>query len=242
LVRNNELLLSVEDLSVSYGGIVAVKGISLKVKKGEIVTLLGANGAGKSTLIKGILGIQRAGQGKVIFMGRDVTRMAVDQIVASGIALVPEGRGILMEMTVLENLELGAYHRREGVLIEMEQVFQWFPILRNRKDQQAGLLSGGEQQMLSVGRAMMAAPTLIMMDEPSLGLAPLMVSHLFEIIGRMNKEGHTILLAEQNARKALQVAYRGYVFEKGRIVLHGTSSELIENDIVRQAYLGGPGA
>jgi len=229
----------VHDLSVSYGSIVAIKEINLQVEKGEIVTLIGANGAGKSTLIKAILGIQRPNRGSVVFRERDITWTAIHQIVASGIVLVPEGRGIVMEMTVMENLDLGAYHRLEGVRAGMEQVFEQFPILRERKHQKAGTLSGGQQQMLAIGRALMADPVLIMMDEPSLGLAPILVNQVFEIIGGLQKGGHTILLAEQNARKALQISNRGYVFEKGRVVLEGTSKELMQNDTVRKAYLGG---
>ena len=237
--QTNSSLLKIQNLTVAYGRIVAIKDVSLRVEKGEIVALIGANGAGKSTLLKGILGIQRATQGLVLFKGRDITRMSVDQIVSSGIALVPEGRGIIMEMTLLENLELGAYHRREGISQTMELVFRQFPILGERKHQHAGLLSGGQQQMLAIGRAMMAEPDLIMMDEPSLGLAPVLVNQVFQIIAQMKKKGHTILLAEQNARKALQVADRGCAIEKGRIVLEGTSQGLMENDMVRQAYLGG---
>ena len=237
--KNNSFLLRVKDLSISYGNIIAIREINLKVEKGEIVTLIGANGAGKSTLVKGILGIQRPSRGSISFLGQDITWTTVDRIVASGIVLVPEGRGIVMEMTVMENLELGAYHRREGVLVSMEQVFEQFPILRERKHQKAGLLSGGQQQMLAIGRALMADPVLIMMDEPSLGLAPILVHQVFEIIAGLKKSGHTILLAEQNARKAVQIADRGYVFEKGRIILEGPSQDLIHNEMVSKAYLGG---
>jgi branched-chain amino acid transport system ATP-binding protein len=239
LEKNNSFLLRVKDLSISYGNIIAIREINLKVEKGEIVTLIGANGAGKSTLVKGILGIQRPSRGSISFLGQDITWTTVDRIVASGIVLVPEGRGIVMEMTVMENLELGAYHRREGVLVSMEQVFEQFPILRERKHQKAGLLSGGQQQILAIGRALMADPVLIMMDEPSLGLAPILVHQVFEIIAGLKKSGHTILLAEQNARKATQIADRGYVFEKGRIILEGPSQDLIHNEMVSKAYLGG---
>ncbi len=237
--QNNSPVLEVRDLSVSYGKIPGVKGINLKVQKGEIVTLLGANGAGKSTVLKGILGIQKANSGTVLFQGRDITRVSVEQIVSSGLAFVPEGRGIVEQMTVMENLELGAYHRKGDIRASLENVFEWFPILKERKDQRAGLFSGGQQQMLVIARVMMAEPVLILMDEPSLGLAPILVNQLFKILTSMKNSGHTILLAEQNARKALQVADRGYVFEKGGITLEGTKEELSENEMVGKAYLGG---
>jgi branched-chain amino acid transport system ATP-binding protein len=239
LEPSKELILEVEDLAVSYGRIQAVSGVSLRVGPGEIVTLIGANGAGKSTVLKGILGVQRACQGTVRFKGRDITRTATDRIVALGVAIVPEGRGIVAQMTVLENLELGAFHRRDRIEADLENVFQWFPVLAERKDQQAGTLSGGQQQMLALGRAMMARPDLIMMDEPSLGLAPIVVNALFENIAQLNRQGQTILLVEQNARKALQLAHRGYVFERGQVVLSGSSQELTGNEEVRKAYLGG---
>lgn len=237
--QNESHILEVRDLSVSYGNIVGIKGIDLNVQKGEIVTLIGANGAGKSTVLKGILGIQRASRGKVLFQGREITRESVDRIVSSGIVLVPEGRGIIAQMTVMENLELGAYHRKRDISASLEEVFEWFPILKERKDQVAGRFSGGQQQMLAIARAMMADPVLIMMDEPSLGLAPIIIKQLFEIIANMKDDGHTILLAEQNARKALQIADRGYAFEKGRIAIEGTKRNLVENELVHQAYLGG---
>jgi branched-chain amino acid transport system ATP-binding protein len=239
LERNDSSLLDIIGLTVAYGSIVAIQEVSLKVGTGEMVTLIGANGAGKSTLLKGILGVQRASHGSVSFKGRDITEMPVHRIVSSGISLVPEGRGIVMELTVIENLELGAYHRKDGTLRSLEQVFQQFPILRERTHQRAGLLSGGQQQMLAIGRAMMADPALIMMDEPSLGLAPVLVKQLFQIFLQMKEGGHTILLAEQNARKALAVADRGYVFEKGRVVLDGTCEALMKNERVHDAYMGG---
>lgn len=232
-------LLEVENLSVHYGNILAVDGISITVCKGEIVTLIGANGSGKSTILKGILGVQRASSGNVFFKGRNITKSPTDKIVSSGIAIVPEGRGIVAEMTVLENLELGAYHRKDNTEFTLEMVFEWFPTLKERKQQQGGTLSGGQQQMLAIARAMMAKPDIIMMDEPSLGLAPIIVKSLFKSIVKLKEEGQTILLAEQNALTALKIADRGYVFERGQLVLMGSSHELIENDEVRRAYLGG---
>jgi branched-chain amino acid transport system ATP-binding protein len=239
LEKNSLPLLEIQDLRVSYGSIVAVRDISLKVQKGDILSLIGANGAGKSTVLKTILGLQRPDQGSIRFEGRDLTSAAVDRIVSFGIVLVPEGRGVLMEMSVMDNLELGAFHCKGGFRDSLEKVFVLFPILKERQHQKAGLLSGGQQQMLAIGRALMAEPILIMMDEPSLGLAPIIVDQVFKTISEIKKEGHTILLAEQNARKALQVADQGYAFEKGRIVLEGTSQDLRENDMVRRIYLGG---
>jgi branched-chain amino acid transport system ATP-binding protein len=239
LERNNSALLEVNDLTVSYGSIVAVRNINLKVEAGNIVALIGANGAGKSTVLRSILGLQRSDQGSVFFMGHDISRVSVDEIVSSGVAFVPEGRGVLMEMTVMENLELGAYHRKGDIYSSKEKIFHLFPILWERRQQKAGLLSGGQQQMLVIGRALMGEPALIMMDEPSLGLAPIIIDQLFKIIADIKLEGHTLLLSEQNARKALQVADRGYVFERGRIVLEGPSQWLREHDLVRKAYLGG---
>ena len=236
--KSNPFLLEVQNLSVAYGNIVAVSGVSLNVKKGTIVALIGANGAGKSTLLKAILGIQRTQEGTIRFVGNDITRKKVENIVASGIALIPEGRGIVMQMSVMENLELGAFHQQKNLHKNMEKVFGHFPILKGKKNQKAGLLSGGQQQMLAIGRAMIGDPTLIMMDEPSLGLAPIIIDQLLKTIGDMRREGNTILLAEQNARKALQIADYGYVFEKGRIVLEGDNGELSKNDMVRHAYLG----
>ncbi len=237
--KNSLPLLEIHDLTVSYGSIVAIRDIVLRVQKGDILSLIGANGAGKSTVLKTILGLRRPDQGSIRFEGRDITAADVDEIVSFGIVLVPEGRGVLMEMSIMDNLELGAFHRKGGLRESLEKVFGLFPILRERQYQKAGLLSGGQQQMLAIGRALMAEPILIMMDEPSLGLAPIIVDQVFKTISKIKKEGHTILLAEQNARKALQVSDRGYAFEKGRIVLEGTSQSLRENDMVRKAYLGG---
>ncbi len=239
MVQIESNLLEVKDLTIYYGSILAVDGVNLTVRRGEIVTLIGANGAGKSTLLKGILGVQRASRGSVIFQDRDITRAATDKIVASGIAIVPEGRGIVAEMSVLENLELGAYHRTDDIQPMLERVCSLFPALEGRKEQYGGTLSGGQQQMLAIARAMMAKPALIMMDEPSIGLAPILVKSLFESIVTLKKEGQTILLAEQNAKMALKIADRGCVFEKGRTVLEGSAQELTENEGVRRAYLGG---
>lgn len=239
MVQTESGLLQVENLSVHYGNILAVDKVSIAVNKGEIVTLIGANGAGKSTILKGILGVQKASSGDVTFNGRNITKLSTDKIVSSGIAIVPEGRGIVAEMTVLDNLELGAYHRKDNIDSALEMVFEWFPILKERRQQLGGTLSGGQQQMLAIARAMMANPGIIMMDEPSLGLAPIIVKSLFESIAKLKEKGQTILLSEQNALTALKVADRGYVFERGRLVIEGSSQELIENDEVRRAYLGG---
>jgi len=239
LAQNNSNLLQLENLAIHYGSILAVEGVHLDVRKREIVTLIGANGAGKSTILKGILGVQRATKGKVLFKGRDITKRATDKIVASGISIVPEGRGIIAEMTVIENLELGAFHRSDDIESTLAMVFEWFPALAGRKEQHGGTLSGGQQQMLAIARAMMAKPDIIMMDEPSLGLAPILVKGLFDSISKLKEEGQTILLAEQNAQMALKIADRGYVFERGRIVLEGNNLDLIENEEVRRAYLGG---
>jgi branched-chain amino acid transport system ATP-binding protein len=238
LVKTKVGILKVEDLSVSYGRLSAIKQVSLEVNEGELVALLGANGAGKSTLIAAVLGVVRAKSGTVRFLDRDVTRKSTDHIIGSGISVVPEGRGILPEMTVMENLQLGAYHTKGDISKRMNWVFERFPILAERKNMLAGMLSGGQQQMLDIGRALMGAPKLIVMDEPSLGLAPALVSDLFRILLELKKEGQTILLAEQNARKALQCADRAYVFEVGSIVFEGTSQELISDPKLAQAYLG----
>lgn len=239
MAQNNEPILRIQDLSVSYGRIHAIKQVSLEVDKGEIVALIGANGSGKSTLLAAVLGIERADSGTILFKGRNITRRSTESIVASGIALVPEGRRILPMMTVMENLQLGAYQVKGDIGKYLDRVFDLFPVLDERRSSLAGTLSGGEQQMLAISRALVAAPALVMMDEPSLGLAPLIINELFDVIVNLRKEGHTILLAEQNARKALQCADRGYVFETGSIVLQGTSQELRSDPRVRQAYLGG---
>ncbi|MBC7226798.1 MAG: ABC transporter ATP-binding protein [Thermoflexales bacterium] len=234
-------LLSVENLHVSYGAIRALHGISFHVDKGEIVTLIGANGAGKSTTLRTISGLLLADRGKIVYDGTDITNLGADQIVRMGIVQVPEGRKIFAPLTVRENLEMGAFTRKDKREIEesMEFVFSIFPRLRERAEQMGGTLSGGEQQMLAVARALMAKPRLLLMDEPSMGLAPILVEEIFNIIQRINQEGVTILLVEQNAHMALSVAHRGYVLETGVIHMEGTAAELRDNPRVREAYLGG---
>lgn len=232
-------MLSISDLHVHYGGIHALKGISLEVPANKIITLIGANGAGKSTTLRAISGLVRPSSGRIIFQGEDITRISATRIVQMGITMVPEGRRVFPDLTVLENLYLGAYTRKDpGIKRDLDWVFTLFPRLKERKNQLAGTLSGGEQQMLAVGRALMANPTLLMMDEPSLGLAPMLVQEIFRIIKEIHSEGKTVLLIEQNARAALQLADYGYVLETGRIVLSGTGKELLERDEVRKAYLG----
>jgi len=236
LAKDN--LLKVEDISVSYKSAEALRHVSLEVNEGEIVSIIGANGAGKSTLLKTLIGINRVSSGHIYFMGDDITHKATDRIVASGISLIPEGRGILSNMTVMENLQLGIPRGASEVDQRFQVVFSLFPILRERLKQKAGLLSGGQQQMLSIGRGFMSSPKLMMLDEPSLGLSPIMVEELFETILELNKGGQTVLLSEQNAHKALQCAQRGYVFETGVVSLSGNAQELLADDGVRQAYLG----
>jgi len=233
-------LLQVNDLVVSYGGIEALKGISFKVNEGEIATLIGANGAGKSTTLRAITSIVPVKAGSIIFDGEDITHMDTQKIVERGIALVPEGRRVFANLTVLENLKIGAYLRKDKAKIEqdIEYIYSLFPRLKERHWQLAGTLSGGEQQMLAVGRAMMTKPRLIMMDEPSLGLAPLVVKDIFAIIKRLREEGITILLIEQNANAALNAADYGYVMETGSITLEGSGQELLTNKSVQEAYLG----
>lgn len=231
-------ILTVKNLVVNYGGIEAVKGISLSVEKGKIVTLIGANGAGKSTTLRSIAGIVKPKQAEIIFEGENITGKSPDYIVSKGITLVPEGRRVFPNLTVLENLKIGAYLRKDDLQPDIEHVYELFPRLKERSWQLAGTLSGGEQQMLAVGRALMSRPKLIMMDEPSLGLAPMVVQGIFEIIKTVNKEGITVLLIEQNANMALRTADWGYVLETGRITLQGTGQELLANESVKEAYLG----
>ena len=233
-------LLEVKDLVVSYGGIEALKGISFKVNEGEIATLIGANGAGKSTTLRTITGFVPVKSGSIFFDGEDITHMDTQKIIERGIALVPEGRRVFANLTVLENLKIGAYLRKDKLKIEqdIEYIYSLFPRLKERHWQLAGTLSGGEQQMLAVGRAMMGKPRLIMMDEPSLGLAPLVVKDIFAIIKRLREEGITILLIEQNANAALSAADYGYVMATGSISLTGTGQELLTNKSVQEAYLG----
>lgn len=235
------MLLKVENLDVYYGAIHALKGVSLEVEEGEIVSLIGANGAGKSTTLNTICGLLRPRNGSIIYQGRHLKGLPAPAIVQLGISQVPEGRRIFPNLTVQENLELGAYLRRdrEGISKSMIDVYQRFPRLKERQKQLAGTLSGGEQQMLAIGRALMSRPRLMLLDEPSMGLAPLLVQEIFDIIKEINRQGTTILLVEQNASMALSVAHRGYVLETGRITLQGRAKELATNEAVRRAYLGG---
>jgi branched-chain amino acid transport system ATP-binding protein len=233
-------MLDVVDVHTSYGNIRALRGISLSVQPGEIVTLIGANGAGKTTTLRTILGTVRPRRGTVSFNGHRLEVLGTDRIVRLGIAQSPEGRRIFPRMTVLENLELGAFTRRDShaVASDLERVFTLFPRLRERVAQKGGTLSGGEQQMLAIGRALMARPSLLLLDEPSMGLSPILVEAIFRIIEDINRQGTTILLVEQNARMALRVAHRGYVIQTGRIVLHDAAAELLRSDLVRKTYLG----
>jgi len=232
-------ILEVEGIDVFYGRIQALRGVSLQVDEGEIVTLIGANGAGKTTTLRAISGLTPASGGAVRLRGQDITRLQAEDIVPKGIGHAPEGRRIFARMTVRENLDLGAYIRRDGQTRgDMERVYTLFPRLKERQGQLAGTLSGGEQQMLCIGRALMSRPKVLLLDEPSLGLAPLMVDTIFQVIREINTEGTTILLIEQNALKALGVAARGYVLETGRIVKEGTAKALLESPDVQRAYLG----
>ena len=231
-------ILEIKNLSVSYGGIEAIKNISLDVEAGSIVTLIGSNGAGKSSTLRSIAGIVKAKSGEVLFEGENILGLSPDQIVKRGVTLVPEGRRVFPNLTVAENLHVGAYLRKDDIKPDLEYVYELFPRLKERSWQFAGTLSGGEQQMLAVGRAMMARPKLIMMDEPSVGLAPLIVQGIFDIIRTINKAGITVLLIEQNANMALKVADYAYVMQTGEITLSGTGAELLENEEVKEAYLG----
>lgn len=231
-------ILEVKNLNVSYGGIKAVKDLSFAVESGEIVTLIGANGAGKSSTLRSIVGLVKPESGEITFDGKAIASLPTDRIVGEGITLVPEGRRVFSDLTVLENLKIGAYMRKDPLEEDIKWVYDLFPRLKERSWQLAGTLSGGEQQMLAIGRALMSRPKLIMMDEPSLGLAPIIVQGVFEIIREINKQGMTILLVEQNANMALKAAHRAYVMETGRITLSGTGKELLENEEVKEAYLG----
>ncbi len=235
-----DMMLKVQDLHVYYGSIHAIKGISFEVKEGEIVTLIGANGAGKSTTLNTVGGLLKPKEGNIEFLGRNLLGVPSHKVVSHGMALCPEGRRVFQQLTVRENLEMGAYTRPGSEVDEsLERVYELFPRLKERYKQIAGTLSGGEQQMLAMGRALMSKPRLMMLDEPSMGLAPILVDQIFEIIENMNKKGTTILLVEQNAQMALSVADRAYVLETGRIVNTGTGKELLNDDSVRKAYLGG---
>ncbi|RLD99103.1 MAG: ABC transporter ATP-binding protein [Aquificota bacterium] len=239
-------MLQVRDLHVYYGGLHALKGVNLEVKKGEIVAIIGRNGAGKTTLLNTLSGLVRAKKGSILFRGREITGLKPHQIVELGLYQVPEGRLIFSPLTVLENLELGAYLRttpeeRKKTLEDMEYVLELFPILKERLHQQAGTLSGGEQQMLAIGRALVGKTKLLILDEPSLGLAPMVVKEIFQIIARLRRDGGTILLVEQNARAALAISDRAYVMEAGRVVMEGPSQELLGREEVQKAYLGKKG-
>jgi len=233
-------MLEVHDIHTYYGNIHALKGISLTVEKGEIVTLIGSNGAGKTTTLRSICGLQKPRQGNILLEGEDISPFKAYEIVSKGVAMVPEGRGIFARLTVAENLDLGAYTRRDraGIQKDLERVYGIFPRLKERQRQVAGTLSGGEQQMLATGRALMTHPHLLLMDEPSMGLAPVLVEAIFDVIKTINQEGTTILLVEQNALMALSIANRGYVIQTGQIVLQDTAANLRNNEMVQKAYLG----
>jgi branched-chain amino acid transport system ATP-binding protein len=234
-------ILQIKDLQVSYGGIDAVRGISFNVREGEIVTLIGANGAGKSSTLRAISGLVKPRGGSIVFNGDDITGLDPTAVVSKGLMMVPEGRKIFPNLTVLENLRIGAYLRKDQLDSDIEMVYNYLPRLKERSWQAGGTLSGGEQQMLAVGRALMGRPKLLMMDEPSLGLAPIVVQGIFEIIEQIHKAGTTVLLIEQNANMALHVADRAYVIENGRISMEGTGKDLLEDENVKAAYLGTAG-
>ncbi|MFZ5427450.1 MAG: ABC transporter ATP-binding protein [Thermodesulfobacteriota bacterium] len=233
-------MLSLSGIHTYYGSIHALKGVTLTVNQGEIVTLIGANGAGKTTTLMSISGVTQPRQGSIEFLGEDITRLSTEKIVSKGITQVPEGRMIFPRLTVRENLLMGAYLRsdKDGIKADEEKVYELFPKMRERMKQHGGTLSGGEQQMLAIGRALMARPKVLLLDEPSLGLAPIVVENIFEIIQRINREGVTILLVEQNAQMALHIAHRGYVLETGQVTLEGPAKDLLEDPKVRSAYLG----
>ena len=235
-----EAILKVEGINVYYGAIHAIKDISFRVNEGEIVTLIGANGAGKTTTLQTISGLLRSKTGSILFRNQEISSIPPHKLVGQGLAQVPEGRRVFLQMSVQENLEMGAYTQSPaGVPQDLEMVYELFPRLKERRTQVAGTLSGGEQQMLAMGRALMSHPKLLMLDEPSMGLAPLLVEQIFEIIQNLNKQGSTILLVEQNAQMALSIAHRGYVLETGKIVTTGTGEELIRSPEIKKAYLGG---
>ena len=233
-------MLEVKDLEVYYGVIQAIKGISFQVEKGEVIALIGANGAGKTTTLHTVTGLISPKSGQVMFEGKDITKVPAHKIVSMGMAHVPEGRRVFAELSVYENLKMGAYTRRDKNEIEesLKNVYKRFPRLEERKNQMAGTLSGGEQQMLAMGRALMSRPKIILMDEPSMGLSPIMVNEIFDIIRSVSESGTTVLLVEQNAKKALAIADRAYVLETGKIVLEGKATDLLEDDSIKKAYLG----
>ena len=232
-------MLKVEDIHVYYGAIHAIKGVSFEVGEGEIVALIGANGAGKSTILKTVSGLMHPRSGNISFCGDDIAHMDAYKLLRHGLAHVPEGRRIFQQMTVQDNLEMGAYIRKDVSKDDLEKVFNYFPRLKERRKQIAGTLSGGEQQMLAMSRALMSRPKLMMLDEPSMGLAPILIDQIFEIIKQLHKDGTTVLLVEQNASKALEIADRAYVLETGKVILSGTGKELAQSDDVKKAYLGG---
>ncbi|CAM3302828.1 ABC transporter ATP-binding protein [Streptococcus pluranimalium] len=234
-------MLSVENLSVSYGAIEAVKNVSFEVNEGEVVSLIGANGAGKTSILRTISGLVRPKEGKISFLGNAIQRFPARKIVSDGLSQVPEGRHVFAGLTVMENLEMGAFLKKDKDQNQknLKSIFERFPRLEERKNQDAATLSGGEQQMLAMGRALMSQPKLLLLDEPSMGLAPIFIQEIFDIVQDIQKQGTTVLLIEQNATKALSIADRGYVLETGKIVLSGTGQELLESDEVRKAYLGG---
>jgi branched-chain amino acid transport system ATP-binding protein len=235
---SSRALLTIDRLSVSYGQVNALRNVSVEVFRGEIVVLIGANGAGKTTLLETALGIHTPSTGAIRFKDGAINGVPVDRNVRNGICLVPEGRGVFASMTVLDNLLLGAHHNIQNADKHLQRVYEWFPILQKRRDQVARTLSGGERQMLAIGRALMSSPELIMVDEPSIGLAPIVVNDIFNILRMLNREGYTILLSEQNANKALRSAHRGYVLETGTVTLSGPAEQLLNDPGVREAYLG----
>ena len=233
-------MLEVKDLEVYYGMIQAIKGISFEVNQGEVIALIGANGAGKTTTLHAITGLLSPKKGSVLFEGQDITKVPAHKIVSMGMAHVPEGRRVFSQLSVYENLKLGAYTRKDKSNIdkELQSIYERFPRLAERKNQLAGTLSGGEQQMLAMGRALMSKPSIVLMDEPSMGLSPILVNEIFDIIESISKSGTTVLLVEQNAKKALSIADRAYVLETGKVVLEGDAKDLLENDSIKKAYLG----
>lgn len=235
------MLLEFKNIVAAYGSITALKNVTFSVEEGQVVSLIGANGAGKTSTMRTITGLLNPSEGQIFFNGEDVTGLPAHQLVAKGISLVPEGRQIIEGLTVYENLEMGAYQRKDkdGIKEDIDRVYSIFPILKDRKDQLGGQLSGGQQQMLAIGRSLMSKPKLLLLDEPSMGLAPLIVKEIFDIVKRINEQGTTVLLVEQNAKKALEVAHYGYVLETGSMVLEGPSEEVMNNPRVKEAYLGG---
>lgn len=235
------MLLEFKNIVAAYGSITALKNVTFNVEEGQVVSLIGANGAGKTSTMRTITGLLKPSEGQVFFNGEDVTGLPAHKLVEKGISLVPEGRQIIEGLTVYENLEMGAYQRKDkkGVKEDIDRIYSIFPILNDRKDQLGGQLSGGQQQMLAIGRALMSKPKLLLLDEPSMGLAPLIVREIFDIVRRINEQGTTVLLVEQNAKKALEVAHYGYVLETGSMVLEGPAEEVMNNPRVKEAYLGG---